>query len=169
MQKKQNPHTPNHSNHVFIYLIVFHFFQFQRRNRVYKEEQRQLRAAAEKAKGGGGGADGHHWESLSPSLVQWVCKRDDRSNWFSSTFFFKIKSEAVVFMCCGMLNTKDILHVEDFEFYCNNNEMYVLLDMDACNLPPALINCFVCSLWESFTCFNIWLWILSPCSESTKL
>ncbi|EYU39176.1 hypothetical protein MIMGU_mgv1a016527mg [Erythranthe guttata] len=35
-----------------------HSKEFQRRNRVYKEEQRQLRAAAEKAKGGG--VDVHH-------------------------------------------------------------------------------------------------------------
>ncbi|KAL0315234.1 UNVERIFIED_CONTAM: NADH dehydrogenase [ubiquinone] iron-sulfur protein 5-A [Sesamum calycinum] len=33
-------------------------YVFQRRNRVYKEEQRQLRAAAEKGKGGG--EDVHH-------------------------------------------------------------------------------------------------------------
>ncbi|KAK3004026.1 hypothetical protein RJ639_019424 [Escallonia herrerae] len=33
---------------------------FQRRNRVYKEEQRQIRAAAQKAKGKGGDGDHHH-------------------------------------------------------------------------------------------------------------
>ncbi|XP_076900974.1 NADH dehydrogenase [ubiquinone] iron-sulfur protein 5-B-like [Bidens hawaiensis] len=34
--------------------------KFQRRNRIYKEEQRQIRAAAEKAKGGDGDGVPHH-------------------------------------------------------------------------------------------------------------
>lgn len=34
--------------------------QFQRRNRIYKEEQRQIRAAAQKAKGGDGDGVPHH-------------------------------------------------------------------------------------------------------------
>ncbi|GFQ02823.1 NADH dehydrogenase [ubiquinone] iron-sulfur protein 5-b [Phtheirospermum japonicum] len=37
---------------------LHHSKEFGRRNKVYKEEQRQLGAAAEKAKGGGD--DGHH-------------------------------------------------------------------------------------------------------------
>ena len=37
-------------------------WQFQRRNRIYKEEQRQIRAAAQKAKGGDVDGEGvpHH-------------------------------------------------------------------------------------------------------------
>lgn len=34
--------------------------QYQRRNRIYKEEQRQLRAAARKAKEGGDTAENNH-------------------------------------------------------------------------------------------------------------
>ncbi|KAI3698395.1 hypothetical protein L2E82_41907 [Cichorium intybus] len=41
---------------------LHHSKEFQRRNRIYKEEQRQIRAAAQKAKGGVGDGDGvpHH-------------------------------------------------------------------------------------------------------------
>uniref|UniRef100_UPI001CB8AE91 NADH dehydrogenase [ubiquinone] iron-sulfur protein 5-B-like n=1 Tax=Erigeron canadensis TaxID=72917 RepID=UPI001CB8AE91 len=41
---------------------LHHSKEFQRRNRIYKEEQRQIRAAAQKAKGGDAHGDGvpHH-------------------------------------------------------------------------------------------------------------
>ncbi|GLT53287.1 hypothetical protein SLA2020_265700 [Shorea laevis] len=39
---------------------LHHSKEFQRRNRIYKEEQRKLRAAARKAKEGGEGIDTHH-------------------------------------------------------------------------------------------------------------
>lgn len=42
------------------YVLFWTFLQFQRRNRIYKEEQRKLRAAARKAKEGGEGIDTHH-------------------------------------------------------------------------------------------------------------
>ncbi|GMH08022.1 hypothetical protein Nepgr_009862 [Nepenthes gracilis] len=39
---------------------LHHSKEFQRRNRIYKEEQRQLRAASRKAKEGGDGNQSHH-------------------------------------------------------------------------------------------------------------
>lgn len=40
---------------------LFPLLQYQRRNRIYKEEQRQLRAASQKKKEGVDGGGGHHW------------------------------------------------------------------------------------------------------------
>lgn len=42
------------------YVLFWTLLQFQRRNRIYKEEQRKLRAAARKGKEGGEGIDTHH-------------------------------------------------------------------------------------------------------------
>ncbi|KAI3694258.1 hypothetical protein L1987_77222 [Smallanthus sonchifolius] len=39
---------------------LHHSKEFQRRNRIYKEEQRQIRAAAQKAKGGDSDGVPHH-------------------------------------------------------------------------------------------------------------
>lgn len=44
----------------YIDLVEFEWLQFQRRNRIYKEEQRQIRAAARKAKGEDDGESPHH-------------------------------------------------------------------------------------------------------------
>jgi predicted metal-dependent phosphotriesterase family hydrolase len=43
-----------------LFVLSLDLLQFQRRNRIYKEEQRKLRAAARKAKEGGEGIDTHH-------------------------------------------------------------------------------------------------------------
>ena len=42
------------------YVLSGTIFQFRRRNRIYKEEQRQLRAASRKGKDGEEGVDKHH-------------------------------------------------------------------------------------------------------------
>ncbi|OAY49516.1 NADH dehydrogenase [ubiquinone] iron-sulfur protein 5-B [Manihot esculenta] len=39
---------------------LHHSKEFQRRNRIYKEEQRKIRAAARKGKESGDGVDSHH-------------------------------------------------------------------------------------------------------------
>lgn len=44
----------------FLVTGLFPLLQYQRRNRIYKEEQRQLRAASQKKKEGGDGGGGHH-------------------------------------------------------------------------------------------------------------
>ncbi|KAI5647186.1 hypothetical protein M9H77_33191 [Catharanthus roseus] len=48
---------------LFVYvanIAYFFFLKYQRRNRIYKEEQRQLRAAAQKANEGGHDGGSHH-------------------------------------------------------------------------------------------------------------